>query len=553
MRKLTTEEFVNKAKKIHGDKYDYSKVVYVNAHTKINIICNLHGDFWQTPNSHLNGSGCPHCCDFNHKYTKEEFIERAKKIHGDKYDYSKVEYVNNSTKVCIICSEHGEFWITPANHLYGQGCFKCYHDSRKNSFKYNNDEIINKFKTIHGDRYDYSKTVYNGVITPISIICPIHGEFLQLPSLHMQGCGCPKCGIIKSGKSKCLTTEEFIEKAKKIHGDKYDYSKVEYVDYDTPIVIICKKHGDFLQTPDSHLQGKGCQSCSIRHSSYEEDIINFIRCNMNTTVEINNRKVIYPLELDIYLPEKNIAIEFNGIRWHSEEFGKDKNYHLNKLIECNKKDIKLIQIFEDEMVLSKNIVFSKLSHLLQIDKGKDKIYGRLIQVCEIEHNIAKQFLNENHIQGFASSTIYLGAYYNGNLIGVMSFLKENKDNNWNLTRFATDNKYICCGVGGKLLKYFEIHYQPVQIKSFADRRWTIDVNNNIYTKLGFKLDKIIPPDYRYVKNNQMKRVHKFNLRKKNLIKKYNITQNLTESEITKQLGYVKIWDCGLFKFVKQYK
>ena len=188
-----------------------------------------------------------------------------------------------------------------------------------------------------------------------------------------------------------------------------------------------------------------------------------------------------------------------------------------------------------------------------MDNNKDKIYGRLIQVCEIEHNIAKQFLNENHIQGFASSTIYLGAYYHGNLIGVMSFLKENKDNNWNLTRFATDNKYVCCGVGGKLLKYFEIHYQPVQIKSFADRRWTIDVNNNIYTKLGFKLDKIIPPDYRYVKNNQMKRVHKFNLRKKNLIKKYNITQNLTESEITKQLGYVKIWDCGLFKFVKQYK
>ena len=552
MKKLTTEEFVNKAKKIHGDKYDYSKVVYVNAHTKINIICNLHGDFWQTPNSHLNGSGCPHCCDFNHKYTKEEFIERAKKIHGDKYDYSKVEYVNNSTKVCIICSEHGEFWITPANHLYGQGCFKCYHDSRKNSFKYNNDEIINKFKTIHGDRYDYSKTVYNGIITPISIICPIHGEFLQLPSLHMQGCGCPKCGIIKSGKSKCLTTEEFIEKAKKIHGDKYDYSKVEYVDYDTPIVIICKKHGEFLQTPDAHLQGKGCQSCSIRHSSYVEDIINFIRSNMNTTVEINNRKVIYPLELDIYLPEKNIAIEFNGIRWHTEEFGKDKNYHLNKLIECNKKGIKLIQIFEDEMVLSKNIVFSKLSHLLKLDNNKDKIYGRLINVCEIENNIAKQFLNENHIQGFAPSTIYLGAYYNGNLIGVMSFLKENKDNNWNLTRFATDNKYICCGVGGKLLKYFEIHYQPVQIKSFADRRWTIDVNNNIYTKLGFNLDKIIPPDYKYVKNNQMKRIHKFNLRKKNLIKKYNINPYLSENEMTKQLGYFKIWDCGLLRYVKTY-
>ena len=552
MRKLTTEEFIEKAKKIHGDKYDYSKVNYINAQTKIIIICNLHGEFLQTPNSHLNGSGCPHCCEINHKYTKEEFIKKAIQKHDNKYDYSKVNYINNSTKVCVICPEHGEFWITPANHLYGQGCFKCYHDSRKNNFKYNTEEIINKFKSVHNNIYDYSKTVYKGIATPVSIICPEHGEFLQLPTVHLQGCGCPKCGSINSGNYKRLTTEEFIEKAKKIHGDKYDYSKVDYIDYDTPVIIICKKHGEFLQTPDSHLQGKGCQSCSIRHSSYEEDIINFIKYNSNTKIEINTRQIIHPLELDVFLPEKNIGIEFNGIRWHTEEFGKDKNYHLNKLTECNKKDIKLIQIFEDEMILSKNIVISKLSHLLQLNNSKNKIYGRLVNIYEIENKIAKSFLNKNHIQGFAPSTIYLGAYYNGDLIGVMSFLKENKDNNWNLTRFATDIDYICCGVGGKLLKYFEVNYKPQQIKSFADRRWTIDVNNNIYTKLGFNLDKVIPPDYKYVKNNQMKRIHKFNLRKNNLIKKYNINPDLTENEITKELGYHKIWDCGLLKYVKKY-
>ena len=552
MKKITTEEFIEKAKNVHGDKYDYSKVRYNNSKEKVIIICPKHGDFLQTPNSHLSGSGCPDCCDFNHKYTKDDFIEKARKVHGDKYVYSKVEYINNSTKVCIICPEHGEFWIKPSNHLYGQGCFKCYHDSRKNKLKYNNQEIINKFKTIHGDRYDYSQVNYQGISVPVSIICPEHGEFLQIPSSHLQGNGCPKCGVMKSGKCKRLTTEEFIEKAKNIHGDKYDYSKVIYIDYNTPVIIICEKHGEFLQTPDAHLQGKGCQSCSIRHSSYEEDIINFIQNNINTTININSRKIIPPLELDIFLPEKNIAIEINGIRWHSEEFGKDKNYHLNKLNECNKKNIKLIQIFEDELFLYKDIVMSKLSHLLKLDNNKDKIYGRLINVCEIENNIAKQFLNKNHIQGFASSTIYLGAYYNSKLIGVMSFLKEVKNGCWNLTRFATDNKYICCGVGGKLLKYFEIHYQPVQIKSFADRRWTIDVNNNIYTKLGFNLDKIIPPDYKYVKNNQMKRIHKFNLRKKSLIKKYNINPYLSENEMTKQLGYFKIWDCGLLRYVKTY-
>lgn len=552
MNKLTTEEFINKAKKIHGEKYDYSKVEYVNAHTKIIIICKLHGEFLQTPNSHLSGSGCPDCCEHNHKYTKEEFIEKSIKKHGEKYDYSKVDYINNSTKVCLICPQHGEFWIKPSNHLYGQGCFKCYHDSRKQNFKYNNQELILKFKSVHGDKYDYSKSEYQGIVTPLSIICPIHGEFLQTPSVHLQGCGCPQCGVLKSGISKRLTTEEFINKAKKIHGEKYDYSKVEYIDYDTPITVICSKHGEFLQTPDSHLQGRGCQSCSIRHSSYEEDILNFINNNTNTSIEINTHKIIPPLELDIYLPEKNIGIEFNGIRWHTEEFGKDKNYHLNKLIECKKKGIKLIQIFEDEMYLHRDIVMSKLSHLLNLDKNKNKIYGRKCEIKEINFSTAKSFLDKNHIQGYASSTVYLGAYYNEQLIGVMSFLKEKKDGNWNLTRFATDINYICCGVGGKLLKYFELHYKPTQIKSFADRRWTIDENDNIYTKLGFKLDKIIPPDYKYVKNNQMKRIHKFNLRKNNLIKKYNINPDLTEKEMTKELGYFKIWDCGLLKYVKKY-
>lgn len=200
------------------------------------------------------------------------------------------------------------------------------------------------------------------------------------------------------------------------------------------------------------------------------------------------------------------------------------------------------------MVLHKDIVLSKLSHLLKLDINKEKIYGRLVKIQEINNKIAKTFLNKNHIQGFASSTIYLGAFYHEKLIGVMSFKKE-KNNNWELTRFATDNQYICCGIGGKLLKTFEILYQPKQIKSFADRRWTLNETDNLYIKLGFKLDKTIPPDYKYIKNNQMKRIHKFNLRKQSLIKKYNINPNLTESEMTQQLGYFKIWDCGLWRYV----
>ena len=545
MKKLTNDEFINKSKAVHGDKYDYSKVDYKNSHEKVCIICPKHGEFLQTPNSHLNGSGCPECCDFNHKYTTEEFIQKSRNKHGDKYDYSKVEYVNNHTKVCIICPKHGEFWMKPQNHLFGQGCFKCFHEKRE--LKYNTESIIEKFKKTHGDKYDYSLVKYTGIVNKVTIVCPEHGKFEQNISSHIKGAECPICGHIKSGKTKRLTTENFIERARLIHGDKYDYSKVEYVDYDTPVTIICPTHGEFLQTPDSHLQGKGCQSCSIRHSDSEEEIIKFIKQHSNLEVLINNKNIIKPLELDIYIPEKKIAIEFNGIRWHTEEFGKTQYYHFNKMEKCLELDIKLIQIFEDEFLLHKEIVFSKLSHLLGFDNNKPKIYGRNVNVVEIKNKEAKTFLYKNHIQGFSPSTIYLGAYYNGQLVGVMSF-KKNGNKIWELNRFATDYNYVSCGVGGKLFKYFTTHYNPLEIKSFADRRWTLNKNNNLYTKLGFSFESSLPPDYKYVKNNVMQRIHKFNCRKSILSKKYNLPLTMTEKEMCEQIGLYRVWDCGLFKY-----
>lgn len=544
MKRLTTEEFINKAKTIHGDRYDYSKTVYHNSRGKVCIICPDHGEFWQSPNSHLNGSGCPHCCTNNQKYTLDDFISNARTMHGDKYDYSQVEYINNESKVCIICPEHGEFWQKAGNHLHGQGCPKCSIEHKM--LKYDTNSVVSKFKEIHGNKYDYSKVVYAGTTSKVHIICPEHGEFWQTPSLHMKGCGCPKCGNVRSNVSKQLNTEQFIAKAKLVHGNKYDYSKVVYVNYDTPVTIICPVHGEFKQTPDAHLQGKGCNSCSIRHSSGEDEIIEFIKSKNIDDIKTNDKELIKPYELDIYIPSKKIAIEYNGIRWHSEAFGKDKNYHLSKLEKCNDKGIKLIQIFEDEYLNHKEIVLHKLSHILGCDSKNTKIFARKCQIKEITIREAKPFLDTFHIQGFVSSSIYLGCYHNEQLIGVMTF-KQNK-NQWELTRFASDYNYICCGVGGKLLSFFIKKYRPEYIKSFADRRWTTQETNNIYTKLGFKLQSITKPEYRYVKNNNMERIHKFNLRKNKLIKKYGFSQSMTEQEMALTAGYHRIWDCGLFKY-----
>ena len=276
-----------------------------------------------------------------------------------------------------------------------------------------------------------------------------------------------------------------------------------------------------------------------------------------TDAQHGNRTILNGKELDIYIPSKNVAIEYNGLRWHSELFNKDKWYHLNKTIECNKAGVKLLQIFEDEFTNHQEIVLNKIKHILNIENiNKSKIYGRKCNIEPIDKEIAKNFLNDYHIQGFSPSTVYLGAVYNNKLIAVMSFKQDTKGSDkWDLTRFASDYNYICCGVGGKLFNWFIKNYNPTEVKSFADRRWTLDKDNNLYTKLGFVLEKELKPDYEYVLNsNPTKRIHKFNFRKQILHKKHGFPLTMTESEMVKELGYSKIWNCGLFKFIwKKYK
>ena len=258
-------KFIEKAREIHGDKYDYSKIEYKGAHTKICIICPKHGEFWQTPTNHTHKTkphGCPKCKG-GIKSSCEEFIEKAKKIHGNKYDYSKVEYINNHTKVCIICPKHGEFWQIPNSHLSGKGCKFCIND------------------------------VYD--------------------------------------------TDSFAKKATLIHNKRYSYKNVAYTNSHTKVNIICNTCGEtFMQTPNDHLSGKGCPYCKkwkleekIKKALTDENIAFIWQCGKETLPWIGRQK------LDFYLPEYNIAIECQGIQHFKskENFGGDKSF-----IETEKRD-----------------------------------------------------------------------------------------------------------------------------------------------------------------------------------------------------------------------
>jgi len=319
-----TIEFINKAKKVHGDKYDYSKVNYINVKTKITVICKEHCEFNATPTNHIhNKSGCPKCSGL-YKPTTNEWIEKAKKIHSDKYDYSKVKYINNNTKIIIICKEHGEYEQTPDSHIRKAGCQKC-----SGNYIPTTNEWIEKEKQIHTDKYDYSKVKYINSNTKIIIICKKHDEFNVTSTNHIDNkSGCPKC----SGHY-IPTTNEWIEKEMEIHCDKYDYSKVIYKNGKNKIRIICKNHGEFIQLPDSHIfQKSGCPNCRPNYSKKQIEWLNFISKlkNINIQHALNQIEFTIPstkYKADGYCKETNTIYEFHGDLWH----GNPKLYKPNDI------------------------------------------------------------------------------------------------------------------------------------------------------------------------------------------------------------------------------
>lgn len=303
-----TNTFINKSKVIHGTKYDYSKVTYVNNREKVEIICPKHGEFFQSPSKHLGGNGCIKC-GFEKVWNRDDlqsFLRKAKSLHGNKFDYSQVMYTRSIDKVIIICAKHGEFTQTPSSHLQGAGCDKCSRENPGN--KLDTKRFIKRSMELHGDKFDYSKTIYSDIKSSITLICPIHGKFSTNADNHLASLtsgGCKKCKYESSSKANSLSLKEFKSKANKIWNKQYDYSKVNYVNGHTKVTIACKKHGDFIQSPSSHLNGHGCPKCVYKG---EARIAEYLHKKLIVYREYKIRNKRY----DFYLPEHNLIIERDG-------------------------------------------------------------------------------------------------------------------------------------------------------------------------------------------------------------------------------------------------
>jgi len=290
-----------------------------------------------------------------------------------------------------------------------------------------------------------------------------------------------------------------------------------------------------------------------KQSKEEIELTDFIKKIYKGTIETSKRGIIKNREIDIYLSELKIGIEYNGLYWHSEKGGRMKEYHINKMKEANKNGIRLIQIFSDEWLQKKEIVKNKIQSILKLTTPHQKIYARKCIIKEI-HNpkIKNDFLNQNHIQGEDRSKIKIGLFYEEDMVAIITFSKPrmilgeklNQEGVWELSRYATSQNII--GGASKLIKYFERNHQPSQIYSYSDNRWT-DPKNNMYISSGFKNIRTSKPGYYYTKN-YLTKFHRFRFSKQNLKKKGIDITNKTEKQIMDDLGYTRIWDCGTTRY-----
>lgn len=307
------------------------------------------------------------------KLTNEEFIKSANLVHNFKYDYTNTKYINSRSKVLINCLEHGEFYQLANVHLSGSGCPEC-GKKLQGPKKQTNEEFISRLKEARGDKYDYSLVEYKDFNEEIDIICPIHGNFKQLPYHHLNGTDCPLCS--KSGTT--YTTTQFIIRAKEVHGDLYDYSKVSYINSETNIIIICNKHGEFTQLPHNHINGCGCQKCGLQYRKAQSKLFNKLKKDLTNIEFLEEVSVdwLKPQVFDIYIPKYNIAIEYNGEQHYipiikfGGELGLEKtiNRDIKKREKCIQNNCMLFEIRYD---YKENDYEQLLGNLKLIIKSKE--------------------------------------------------------------------------------------------------------------------------------------------------------------------------------------
>lgn len=557
---VTFEQFLEKAKKIHGDTYQY--LTYTpgkrRAHSKFTAICKIHGEFEQYCGHHLKGHKCAKC-GFEQtadslRHVPEQWLEKFKAIHGDNYIYPTELPVGSDSRIDITCPKHGVFNQSLIRHSVGDGCPSCGFEKTREAIRYDFYTAINKAQDVHGDRYLYLGIGYGGPEDRVTLkfICPEHGYQEQRIGSHYVGHGCRACSIESRASGRRLVYEELVKEFCTIHENKYTYKALIPSDETTfaKIVAVCPRHGEFVQLVSGHMNGNGCPSCGTRVSKANREIAEFLKSS-GLEVELEYQIVISDTRrifADIYVPEANLVIEHLGIRWHSTLF-KEPDFLRERQEAVEKLGYSFIAIYSDEWTYRRPQIEKLLLSRCGINSGA--ISARKCTVVEVSRADGNEFITANHIQTYNSTVAtYLGLQYMGKLVAVMAFTTNTSNRGqtasvdlWELSRFCSSTRVV--GGASRLLSAFLDRVPEARkLVTFSDRRV---FRGDMYKVLGFAVDSELPPDYTYVVGRHRK--HKRGFQKSDLLAMFpEATAEQTEREITENNGIYRIYDSGKLRW-----
>jgi hypothetical protein len=478
------------------------------------------------------------------------------------YDFSGSVYAGMNQKVRFTCPAHGEVTSDAKNLISGKRCNACAIAARAGGRRMTQKQMLGRFVEVHGETYNYDHAVYAGQTKPVTIRCSRHGDFLQKPEFHWGGSGCPTCfHEDRRGASQRDTLESFTEKLEGVFPGGFTVCG-GYEGSQALIGLTCTVHSEVVHTkPNYILNGHNpCPKCNHMKSAPEEEVAAYL--SIFTTVERRSRTLIGPKEVDIYLPEHKIAVEFCGMYWHSHgdkvDETKNKARHATKHRLCAAKGVRLITIYETEWTERPAAIKRLLRNA--IGKTRGRLMARKCEVRKPTAQEARSFYEKYHPQGGAGSGEHWGLYWKGALVACMRFTFGGNDRGaaaagrvWTLSRYAT--RVSVSGAASKLFTVFLKEKTPGEVKSFSDNRL---FSGGMYSQLGFTLEADLPPDYQVwsttlglrPKAHYQRRLLATRLREHGVVESFDPAKDTrTEATMTYLMGGRRIFDCGKKRWV----
>lgn len=542
-RQRPDAEWVALFNELHGGRYRYGAID--RAARVVDAECPDHGPFSIKLGHHQQGKGCAACAG-NRPFTTARFVAEAQAKHGSRFDYSATVW-KGQTEVDIVCREHGPFTTKPATHLRGKGgCPACKNQGRRANKAVPHDEVLRRFRAVHADRYEYDFSTHRLQTATMLMVCPDHGEFWQRPDFHQAGSACPRCAAQRRG-TPLLSEAEFLERAQQTHGDKYVYDFSTYLGRTQRIRITCPDHGEFWQSAGNHLNGAGCVRCSANRTSKAElEILAFLQ-GLFPDAEGDLLLPGTSVRVDVWVPSKKFALEYDGLYWHSEQQGKARDYHLDKTREAAATGVQLVHVFEDEWLEKKEACKLRLLHLLGLSFSS--VGARKLEVRGVRWADARDFYDAFHLQGAGKpASLTLGLFEQDTPLAMMSFGKVRfgpaKEGAYEMLRYAA-----ACQIQGGFSRLLAAARKQladaVSFVSYADLRWSM---GTVYERAGFVRAGDTPPGYFWCRASKRFARQDFQKHKlASVLTKFDPEK--TEVQNCIENGYFRIFDCGHAKYV----